>query len=53
VTAAQDLDLREFLVFQRLFFLLGRIVRERFEQLEGQGEDDRGVLLGGDLRQRT
>ena len=49
---ARDLDLPEFLVFHRLFLLLGRIVRERFEQLEGQGEDDRGVLLGGDLRQR-
>jgi len=48
----RDLDLAEFLVFQRLFLLLGRSVRERFEQLEGQGEDDRGVLLGGDLRQR-
>ena len=40
-------------VFQRLFLLLGRTVCERFEQLEGQGEDDRGVLLGGNLRQRA
>ena len=47
----QDLDLPEFPVLPRLFLLLGPSVRERFEQLEGQGEDDRGVLLDGDLRQ--